>query len=335
MKRRLLVIPVSLGLLVGAFLLALTSGSVPVSFADIYHLVSGKGEVEGLLQTVVFQIRLPRALAALAVGANLALSGAILQGLFRNPLVEPYTLGISGGAALAVALILLFGKNYLSFSMFFLPISGFLGAFMVIFILYYLSSRRGILNLNRLLLFGVMISFLTSALIMFLIALSDIKDLQPFLFWLMGSLEISDESFLKPLLVSSFLGGLWAFFLAVPLNAFLLGEEEALHLGVEVERVKKFFFFLASFLTGVSVSVAGVIGFVGLLVPHILRLFVGWDYRFLLPGAYLSGAAFLLLCDTLARTLFRPAELPVGVITGLLGATLFIILLIKKEPWKE
>ena len=325
MKKRLLVIPVSLGLLVGAFLLALTSGSVPVSLADIYHLVSGKGGLERLTQMVVLQIRLPRALAALAVGGNLALSGAILQGLFRNPLVEPYTLGISGGAALAVALILLFGKKYLSGFTFLLPVSGFLGAFMVILILYYLSSRRGILNLNRLLLFGVMISFLASALIMFLIALSDIKDLQPFLFWLMGSLEISDESFLKPLLISSFLGGLWAFFLAVPLNALLLGEEEALHLGVEVERVKKFFFFLASFLTGVSVSVAGVIGFVGLLVPHLLRLFVGWDYRFLLPGAYLSGAAFLLLCDTLARTLFQPAELPVGVITGLLGATLFIV----------
>jgi len=188
------------------------------------------------------------------------------------------------------------------------------------------------LKMQGLLLTGVMISFISSSLIMLLMAISRTEDLQGIIFWIMGSLEEPNWLFIKLALSVAIFGLVISYFFCFDLNAFGLGEEEALHLGINIERTKRLLFILASLLTGLSVSVAGIIGFVGLVVPHFVRMFVGGDHRILLIGSFLTGASFLIFCDTLARTIISPLELPVGVITGILGGTLFVYALTKRAP---
>ena len=279
---------------------------------------------------ILFDIRLPRIILAFAVGGALSLAGVILQGMFRNPLVEPYTLGISGGAALGVALNIVF-RIARTFGTFSIPISGFLGAAVVIIILYSLSMRRRILKIHELLLCGVMISFICSSFIMLMMAISKAENLQGIVFWIMGSLEEPNINLIWLTVITSMLGLIASYFFCFDLNALLLGEEAALHLGINIERTKRLLFILASVLTGFSVAVAGIIGFVGLLVPHLGRMFVGNDYRILNITSFLLGGGFLILCDMLARVVIAPLELPVGVITGILGGSIFIYTILKRK----
>jgi iron complex transport system permease protein len=310
---------------VGLFSLGVGAVHIPLQKV-LLALTEGRGTPE---YAILFEVRLPRILLGLAVGGGLAIAGVVLQGMFRNPLVEPYTLGISGGAALGVALhMIVSGPGGLG--LFSLPVSGFLGAAGVMVIVYYLSTRGGIIKLSRLLLIGVMVSFIASSLIMLIMAMTKVEDLHGIIFWIMGSLQKPNSFLIRAILFISFGGLIIALFYAVDLNALSLGEEEAFHLGVEVERLKKILFLLASFITGCCVSVTGIIGFVGLVVPHLMRLVVGGDHRILLLTSYLSGAIFLILCDTLARVVLAPLELPVGVITGLLGGSLFIYALSRR-----
>ena len=310
------------------FVVSMSVGPANIPFAKVISLVrEGKGSME---YSILFNIRLPRIILGFSVGGALSLAGVILQGMFRNPLVEPYTLGISGGAALGVSLCLLFGLNH-SIGVFSLPVCGFLGAISIILLVYLLSIRRGNLRIQELLLTGVMISFISSSLIMLVMAICHLENLQGIIFWIMGSLEEPNWSFIKLILFVSVAGLVISYFFCLDLNAFSLGEEGALHLGIDVEKTKKFLFMLASFLTGISVSITGIIGFVGLVVPHSVRLFLGGDHRILLIASFLSGAIFLIFCDTLARTIILPMELPVGVITGILGGTLFVYALSKKR----
>lgn len=278
-------------------------------------------------RSIVLDIRLPRIILGFAVGSALSLAGVVLQGLFRNPLVEPYTLGISGGAALGVALNIALGLSAIGGFTF--PASGLLGAGVVILFLYFTSLRTGLVKLQGLLLNGVMISFISSSLVMLLMSLASGESLHGIVFWMMGSLGGSDQGLINVLGALS-LAALGVFyFFAMPLNALALGEEEARHLGVPVERVKKVLFVCCAVLTGFCVSVAGMIGFVGLVVPHLMRRFVGHDHRILLPVSFLAGAIFLIICDTLARTMIAPLELPVGVITGIAGGSVFVYALAK------
>lgn len=307
-------------LLIGIALFSLFTGSVDISFNKIL-----KGTSE---YTIIFDIRLPRIILGFAIGGALSLSGVILQGMFRNPLVEPYTLGISGGAALGVCLNIAFGLNKVFIGS--IPISGFLGAILVILLVYFLSIRRGILKIEGLLLTGVMLSFITSSLIMLLMAILSIEDLHGIIFWIMGSLEEPNSLLIQIAILISILGLIVSYLFYLDLNCLSLGEEGAIYLGVNVERTKRVLFILASLLTGCSVSIAGIIGFVGLVVPHFVRMFVGSDHRILLVASFLTGGAFLIFCDTLARTIIAPLELPVGVITGILGGSLFIYALSKK-----
>ncbi len=308
------------------FLFAVSIFSFCIPLKRIVSIIfEGKGTTE---YSILFDVRLPRILLGLAVGGALSLSGVILQGMFRNPLVEPYTLGISGGSAVGVCLSIVFGLSGISIIS--LPVSGFIGAILVVLIVYFLSIKKGILKIQGLLLTGVMISLISSSLIMLVMAVSRVEDLHGIIFWIMGSLEEPNWFLIKLMLVGSLLGLLISYFFCLDLNAFSCGEEDALHLGINVEKTKRLLFVLASLLTGLSVSVAGIIGFVGLVVPHFVRLFVGSDHRILLASSYLCGAGFLILCDTLARTIISPLELPVGVITGLLGGTLFIYAFSKK-----
>lgn len=327
MNRKLSWILLLAGILFGVSIISLCVGSVSIPFREILSLIrEGRGTAE---YSILFDIRLPRIILAFAVGGALSLAGVLLQGMFRNPLVEPYTLGISGGAALGVCLNIVLGLNRKA--VFSLPISGFLGAALIILLVYSLSMRRGTLRIQDLLLIGVMISFISSSLIMLIMAVSRVENLHGIIFWVMGSLEQPNKSLIKLVLAASVSGLVISYFFCLALNAFSLGEEEALHLGINIERTKKLLFILASMLTGLSVSVAGIIGFVGLVVPHFVRMFLGGDHRILLVGSFLSGAAFLIFCDTLARTIISPLELPVGVITGILGGTLFVYALSRKR----
>ncbi len=313
------------GLLLGVSIISLCVGSADIPLRDIPSLIrEGGGSAE---YSILFNIRLPRIVLGFAIGGALSLAGVILQGMFRNPLVEPYTLGISGGAALGASLNIVFGLNY-RIGIFSLPVFGFLGAALVALLVYSLSVRGSTLKIRDLLLTGVMISFISSSLIMLIMAVSRIENLHGIVFWIMGSLEEADWSIVKLMLAASLAGLVISYLFCLDLNAFSLGEEEALHLGINTERTKRLLFILASMLTGLSVSIAGIIGFVGLVVPHFVRLFLGGDHRILLAASFLSGATFLIFCDTLARTIISPMELPVGVITGILGGILFVYALL-------
>jgi iron complex transport system permease protein len=306
---------------------SLSLGSAAIPFKDIVAvLLRREPSVE---YSILFGLRLPRILLAFAIGGSLALCGVILQGMFRNPLVEPYTLGISGGAALGVCLNIVLRLDKAG-GIFTLPASGFLGAILVVGFVYSLSIRKGILKIQGLLLTGVMLSFISSSLIMLLMAVSRTEDVHGIVFWIMGSLEEPNWVLIKLALWVSIFGLVVSYLFCLDLNALSLGEEEALHLGVNIEKTKRLLFIIASLVAGCSVSIAGIIGFVGLVVPHFVRMSVGEDHRILLISSFLCGAGFLIFCDTLARTVISPLELPVGVITGILGGILFVYALTKK-----
>lgn len=308
-------------ILLGVAILSFSIGSVNIPPAEIIKtILAGKGSAG---YSILFDIRLPRIMLGLVIGGALSLAGVILQGMFRNPLVEPYTLGISGGAALGVCLNIVF-KIHSAAGALTLPLFGFLGAIMVILFVYALSIKRGILKVQGLLLSGVMISFICSSLIMLIMAVAQTEDLRGIVFWIMGSLEEPNWFLIKAAAAVSFFGLFASYLFCFDLNALILGEEEALHLGIDVEKTKRRLFILASLLTGFSVSVAGIIGFVGLVIPHFVRMIIGRDHRILLVASFLSGGAFLIFCDTIARTIISPLELPVGVITGILGGGVFL-----------
>lgn len=310
----------------GAVSVSVGSSYIPI--AKIISLIVN--HVSSIEASILFDLRLPRIFLAVAVGGSLSVAGVILQGMFRNALVEPYTLGISGGAAVGVCLNIVFGihkaAGQLSLSLF-----GFFGAIAVVVMVYLLSVRNGILKIQGLLLTGVMISFISSSLIMLIMAVSKTQDLHGIVFWIMGSLEEPNAVLIVWSLIVSVIGLVVSYFFAVDLNALSLGEEEAAHLGVNVEKTKRWLFVIASLLTGFSVAVAGIIGFVGLVIPHLMRMYVGTDNRILLISSFLGGAIFLMLSDTLARTIIAPVELPVGIITGLIGGSSFIYVLIQKQ----
>ncbi len=309
-------------------ILAICTGSAGIPVKNIPDiLLTGKKTAE---YNILLGIRLPRILLGIAIGGALSLAGTLLQGMFRNPLVEPYTLGISGGASLGVCLNIIF-KWYAVLGVIAYPLSGFLGAVLVIALVYTLSMKTGALKTNSMLLIGVMISFISSSLVMLLMAVSHSEDLQSIVFWIMGSLDEPNMTMIKIAVFGALAGLIFSYFFCLDLNALALGEEEAMHLGVNIERTKRILFIIASVLTGLSVSVTGIIMFVGLIVPHFMRITVGSDHRILLIGSFLAGASFLTLCDVLARTVISPLELPVGVITGIIGGIVFIYVLSRKR----
>ncbi len=294
-------------------------------FLDIF------GDKEGSLELVILkQIRIPRIILGFAIGSALALAGAILQGVYRNPLVEPYTLGISGGAALGVSLAIVLGLQD-SFGRIILPISGFLGAFLSLLLVYNISISRGQIRLQTMLLIGVMFSYIASSAMMLMLSLISADDMQTVIFWTMGSLDEPDFQLIKLACVLSVLGLVIAYFFVKQMNAMRLGHEKARYLGINTEITTRILFITASILTGMSVSIAGVIGFVGLIIPHLMRMLIGSDNRILLIASYLGGGAFLVLCDSLARTIILPNELPTGVITGIIGGIIFVVVISRKN----
>ena len=316
-------ISVLLLLLCGVVLLSLSSGEIPIKLSELFAVLQNKSSLE---YSVLTNIRLPRILLAFAVGGTLSMTGAILQGIYRNPLVEPYTLGISGGAALGVSLCIVFHLHEIGGS-FMLPASGFAGALTCIFLVYSLSMAKGIFSVNKMLLMGVMISFIASSSMMFLMSISNSDDVHSIIFWIMGSLDESNSGLINLMLYSSIGGLLIAYLFSHQLNALRLGEQSARHLGINTGLTIKVLFVMLSLLTGLCVSIAGIIGFVGLIIPHVVKRISGSDYRILLPASFMGGSIFLMLSDVVARTIISPNELPIGVITGMVGGVLFLVVL--------
>jgi iron complex transport system permease protein len=310
-------------LLVVAAVFSLTVGEASIGIGDLLPVLRSG---EGMEYFILTQIRLPRVILAIAVGGSLSLSGAILQGIFRNPLVEPYTLGISGGAAFGVALTIVMGLH-LSIGMTMLPIAGFTGALATVVLVSLLGFLRGGTDINKMLLIGVMISFVASSSMMFLMSVTTTENMHGIIFWIMGSLDEPNRALIRVTLFISLAGLAISYIFARSLNALRLGESKASTLGINSKAAIRILFILASLLTGISVSVAGVIGFAGLVIPHLVRILFGSDYRFLLMGSFLGGGLFLILSDVIARTIISPNELPIGVITGMAGGILFIIVL--------
>ena len=297
---------------------SLTSGEMKIPLGQIPSILKNRS---GMEYAILSNIRIPRLLLAFSIGGALSITGAILQGIYRNPLVEPYTLGISGGAALGVALVIVLGLN-LKLGEFMLPVAGFAGAFVTIFLVYFLGMRRGEVNINRMLLIGVMISFVASSGMMFLMSVTSAENLHSIIFWTMGSLDEPNMQLIKTMLIASVVGLFIAILFAKPLNALRLGEAKAKHLGVNSTVIIRIMF---------VVAVGGIIGFVGLIIPHIMRSVIGSDYRILLISSFLGGSFFLIVSDVLARTIIAPNELPIGVITGMLGGIVFIMVLSRSK----
>ena len=319
-----------------AFAACLGFGTETISFANVAALLVQGPFAEGATQQaphyiILWQVRVPRVLLAFMVGGSLAAVGASLQALLRNPLADPYVIGISSGAALGAAVAVLFGIGLSILGLSVLPFYAFLGALLALLIVYRIAVSYGSFSIHTLLLGGVVLNAIFSALILFLTTLADPYKASGMYAWLMGSLTGPDFATVLVLAVYLFLGVAVLVSQASALNLLTLGEEAARSLGVEVERVKRVLFAAAALLTGSVVAFSGLIGFVGLIVPHAVRLVFGADHRLLLIASGMVGGIFLMLADTVARTLLSPTEIPVGVVTALVGGPVFLYLLVRQR----
>lgn len=281
-------------------------------------------------ELILMEWRLPRILIACVVGAGLALAGVVFQALLRNPLAEPYILGVSSGGSLGAVIAIILGIESIK-GLSILPFFAFLGSLSTMFLVYSIARIGGRVPTHTLLLAGVIVNAFFSAIIMFLVSIVRATETHKFLLWSMGNLTPGETRLTIMAMSLIVLGGIALYYHAQAFNLFSLGEESAAQLGVEVERVKKVAFVLASLITGAAVSTCGIIGFVGLIVPHMVRMVIGADHRILMPASALAGASFLIAADTVARTITAPAEIPVGVVTAICGGPFFIYLLRRKR----
>lgn len=325
-------------------LIGVGDGAVAISPTQIIAILAGKiGLNTGVTfepqqESVLLAIRLPRVILGVLVGASLAISGTLLQGLFRNPLAEPNLLGISSGAALFAVITIVLSEKFAfgivsEYKIYALPFAAFIGGVLTIFLVYRIGKRRGKVDTATILLAGIALNALAGAGIGFLTFLADDTQLRSITFWLLGSFGSATwESLLviTPLII---LPLFWLKNLSRQMNAMLLGDAEANHLGINVDKLKRKIILIVAITVGASVSVTGIIGFVGLIVPHLLRMTLGADHRNLIPASALLGASLLIGADWLSRTLAAPAELPIGVITAAVGSPFFLWLLLKKNEY--
>jgi len=342
-SRRTAVLLAALGAAAAAaFLLAVGQGAVAIGPGQILAILGGRVGLElpwtyeSTQEAVLLAIRLPRACLGVLVGAALAAAGAALQGLFRNPLADPGLIGVSTGAALSAAAVIVLGVAPAALAGYALPPAAFAGGLAATLIVYRIATRGGRTEVATMLLAGVALNAIAGAGLGLLVFVSDDQQLRDLNFWLLGSLGGVTWKTLLPAAPLMLLPALGLTLFARHLNAFLLGETEALHLGFDVEAAKRRIVVLAALTVGASVALTGVIGFVGLVVPHLIRLAVGPDHRILLPASMLLGASLLLVADLLARSLVLPAELPIGILTSCVGGPFFLWLLVRRrgpEAW--
>ena len=305
-----------LSLLVIAVLLGITKGSVTLSVSEL------------LLQEnkYILYLRLSRILMAILAGSGLAVSGIALQAILKNSLAEPYILGTSSGAGLGAVLAIIIGMSKT-----FIPVMAFIGAILTIILVYNLARQGNKIPVQSLILSGVIVSIALSAIIIYLVSTSSNEALHGMMWWLWGNLQVYDLKLLLIVAIVVALGIATIFILAQDLNAISIGEEEAMHLGINTEIIKKILFLITSLITASLVSICGIIGFVGLIIPHMMRFVVGPNHKVLIPTTCIAAAIFMIMCDLVSRTLLSPLEIPIGVITAVIGAPVFIILLRSKQ----
>jgi iron complex transport system permease protein len=309
LNKKLLVLSLLLGI---AVFFGLAQGSVRIPLSDL------------LLKDnqVIFNLRLLRILAAILVGSGLAVAGIVLQAILRNPLAEPYLLGTSSGAGLAAVIAVILGVSRI-----YMPLAAFLGAVASIILVYTLASERKKIADRSLILSGVIVSIAFSSIIVFLVSLFGNQAMHEMNWWLWGSLQVYDWQLVLLVAIPVILGIGVIYIFAQDLNAIQLGEEEALHLGIDTQNVKNILIIITALITASLICICGIIGFVGLIVPHMMRQAVGSNHKALIPVTCLAAAIFMVVCDIVSRTLFAPVEIPIGVITAIIGAPIFIILL--------
>ncbi|HEX3019434.1 MAG TPA: iron chelate uptake ABC transporter family permease subunit [Chitinispirillaceae bacterium] len=287
-------------------------------------------DIQEMHRVIIMNIRMPRVIVAILVGMGLSASGAAMQGLFRNPMAEPYVLGMSSGAAAGASAAIVLGIGGL-FGVYAVPVMAFITAVITIFVVYSIAHTDGKVPTETLLLSGIAVGFFLQAAVSFLKLIAPMDALRDVVLWLMGSfagVTWSDAA----IIVVPILAGLFTLLiLSRELNAFQFGEETAMHIGIEVELMKRILLTATALITAVAVSTAGIIGFTGLVIPHIARMLVGADQRIQLPVAAVTGGIFLVLADTLARSIARPAEIPIGIITAAVGAPYFVYLLRRRK----
>lgn len=312
----LIFISISLGIFFG-------TSSIPFK-----HFLLGT-EFSGVEKAILLDVRLPRVLVSGLLGAALAVAGVAFQALLRNPLADPYVLGVSGGASIGgvLALMMSLGASSGLLASIVVPTFAFAGALGALLLIQYIATVEGQLTVYTILLTGAIFNAFAAAMIYFLQSIASLQQLHDIVFYLMGRIPSLDGTAIIVLAVAIGLTSLLIILMGRHYNTLSMGEETATQLGVDVEKVKRNTFILGSLLTGLCVSVAGLIGFVGLVVPHIIRLIIGPDHRLLLPASFLGGGCFLILADLMARVLLAPNELPVGVVTALIGGPFFLFLL--------
>ncbi len=304
----------------GVTLISISIGSTSISFAEIIQALTSGSESD-TVNKIVMDIRLPRVLLGIAVGGGLSVAGAVFQATLMNPLAEPYILGISSGGTFGAILSILLGLTFIG-----TQLLAFAGALIVIVVVFILGKRRGVIDPNVLLLSGVMIGAFFSALILLMMTFLE-NSFREAIFWIIGNLAFADINSVLIILPLSIIISAFLSLHAQKFNVLSLGDESARHLGINVNSFKNMTYILTSLLIGLAVSVSGIIGFVGLLVPHVCRFIFGSDNRIVIPASFLIGGAYLVIADTVARTIIAPAQLPVGAITAIIGAPIFIYLL--------
>jgi iron complex transport system permease protein len=310
-----------------AFSLGLSLGPTKSGIRSVFSALFSTAESDSVLYSIVWRIRFPRVLLATIVGATLSLGGLVFQALLRNPLAEPFILGISGGSAIGAIIGILLGLSRFPGICF----TAFLGSLGTLALILVMSTGKSILRKDALLLSGVMVNAFCSAIIMFLVSITQDARLHNIIFWLMGDLsaaELPQVVILGAILIPCFI---LVFVFSHAMNLLMMGKDMALTMGINIKAVTLTLLIVTSFMVSATVSFSGLVGFVGLVIPHLLRLVLGPDHRFLVPACLFGGAAYLVLCDLLARTLPQQGEMPAGVITALIGAPLFIILLKKSR----
>lgn len=323
-----LIVLLSLLFLIIVLVVAPFIGSQSLNYREVWQFTQGSATSDGL---IFFRIRLPRILLGVLAGASLSLAGVIFQALLRNPLATPYTLGVSSGGALGALIVIKSGLavSLLGFSS--IQVAAFLGSLLTILLVYLLARRVGKISIHIMILAGVTISYFIAAVNLMLHYLADFTETHQMIRWMMGGLDIVNYAVLMhslPVLLIAFVG-LWS--MARTYNILSTSEETALSKGVNVARIQKLSFVLASVMTGTVVALCGPIGFVGLIVPHLIRIAGGPDHRYLIPSSVFFGGAFLALADTFARTLLAPIDLPVGILTALIGGPFFLWLLFRQR----
>ncbi|EWG09499.1 FecCD family ABC transporter permease [Cytobacillus firmus] len=338
LNNKLLAYLTAAAFLLCAMLIGISIGTVSIHPSTIIRVISAEifpfislGNTDAMHANIIMNIRLPRVLLAGLVGASLAIAGAAFQGLLRNPLADPYTIGVSSGASLGAVLTLFFGLSIPFAGMFTLPLFSILFSFLTIFaVLLFARNIERSMKVETIILTGIIFSSFLGALISLMIALTG-EELRQIIGWLLGSVSMRGWAYINIILPFFVVGAILLLVNSKELNAMSFGEEKARHIGVDVQKRKMMVLIAGSILTGAAVAVSGTIGFVGLVIPHLTRMLWGPDHRHLLPLSILVGAGFLIIADLVSRTIIAPAELPIGVITALIGAPAFGIILMKRK----